>query len=194
MDGFNLTFTGNNIDDHLRHGVVVENSMGNTVSANMIEQCEGIGLLLKRDTYATAVGANIFTANKEGGVVMNDVHGTSITGNTFKNMAKRAVYADNKCRAITISGNTFADRSVGEGEIKGKPDDNEASGIVLESASALNISGNTFYNLSTTALTIEGKPARQVVFSGNLMINTEGGFEGLKDSKTSGNHVIKNER
>lgn len=191
VDGFNLTFAGNIVDDHLRDGVVVENSMGNTISANMIEQCEGIGVVLKRDTYATTVGANIFTANRKGGVVMSDVHGSSITGNTFTIMAKNAVSVDTKCRALTISGNTFANRSVGEGESKGRPEDNVASGIVLESASALNISGNTFSNLSTKALTTVGKPGRQIVFSGNLMINTEGGFEGLQDSKLEGNHVIE---
>lgn len=194
VDGFNLTFTGNIIDDHLRDGVVVDNSMGNTISANMIEQCEGIGVVLKNDTYATTVGANIFTANRKGGVVMSDVHGSSITGNTFTIMAKRAVSVDSKCRALTISGNTFANRSIGEGKFKGRPEDNVASGIVLESASALNISGNTFSNLSSKALTTEGKPARQIVFSGNLMINTEGGHENLQDSKVEGNHVIKEDR
>ncbi len=191
VDGFNLTFTSNIVDDHLRHGVVLDNSMGNTISANMIEQCEGIGVVLKNNTYATTVGANIFTANRKGGVVMEDVHGTSITGNTFTIMAERAVSVDSKCRALTISGNTFANRSIGEGKFKGKAEDNVASGIVLKSASALNISGNTFSNLSTKALTTEGKAARQIVFSGNLMINTEGGYENLQDSKVEGNHVIK---
>ncbi len=194
VDGFNLTFTGNNIDDHLRNGVVVDNSMGNTISANMIEQCEGIGVVLRRDTYATTVGANIFTANRKGGVVLDDVHGSSITGNTFTIMAKPAVSVDSKSRALTISGNTFADRSVGEGEFKGKPEDNVASGILLESASGLNISGNTFSNLSTKALTTEGKPARQIVFSGNLLINTEGGHENLQDSKVGGNHSVTDDR
>ena len=194
VDGFNLTFTGNNVDDHLRHGVVVDNSMGNTISTNMIEQCEGIGVLLKRNTYATTVGANIFTANRQGGVVMKDVHGSTITGNTFTIMAERSVSVDAKCRAITISGNTFADRSIGEGEFKGKPEDNVASGIVLEDASALNITGNTFSNLSTKALSLEGKPARQVVFSGNLLINTECGCGELQDSKADGNYVIKGDR
>ena len=109
-------------------------------------------------------------------------------------MAKRAVSVDSKCRALTISGNTFANRSVGEGEFKGRPEDNVASGIVLESASVLNITGNTFSDLSTKALTTEGKPASQVLFSDNMMINTEGGFEGLKNSKTNGNFVIKAEK
>lgn len=194
VDGFNLTFTSNIIDDHLRNGVVLDNSMGNTISANMIEQCEGIGVVLKNNTYATIVGANIFTANRKGGVVMEDVHGTSITGNTFTIMAENAVSVDSKCRALTISGNTFADRSLGDGEFKGKVEDNVASGIVLKGASVLNINGNTFSNLSTPALTIEGKAARQVVFSNNLLINTEGGFDKLEESKVEGNHVVKGAR
>ncbi len=67
IDGFNLCATGNNLDDHLRHGIVIENSMGNTVSGNMIEQCEGTGLLLDRKVYATTVASNIFIHNKGGG-------------------------------------------------------------------------------------------------------------------------------
>ncbi|MCF6312018.1 MAG: right-handed parallel beta-helix repeat-containing protein [Verrucomicrobiales bacterium] len=194
IDGFNLTFTSNIIDDHLRNGVVLDNSMGNTISANMIEQCEGIGVVLKNHTYATIVGANIFTANRKGGVVMEDVHGTSITGNTFTIMAKNAVSVNGKCRALTISGNTFADRSIGEGQFKGKVEDNVASGIVLSAASVLNITGNTFSNLSTKALIIEGKAARQVVFSNNLLINTAGGFDKLEQSKAEGNLVVKGAR
>ena len=60
----------------------------------------------------TTVAGNVFTANRKGGVVMRDVHGSSITGNTFKIIAERAVSVDSKSSAITISGNTFADRSV----------------------------------------------------------------------------------
>ena len=70
-------------------------------------------------------------------------------------------------------------------------EDNVASGILLEGASALNICGNTFSNLSTKALTLEGNPSKQIIFSGNLMINTEGGFEGLLDSRTEGNLSIE---
>ena len=62
-DGFNLTLSGNNIDDHLRHGIVIENTMGSLVGANMIEQCRGAGLVLARDAYGITVTGNIFAQN-----------------------------------------------------------------------------------------------------------------------------------
>ena len=63
----NFRITGNNIDDHLRHGIVIENSMGNTVSGNMIEECIDTGLVPDRDVYATTVASNIFIHNEGGG-------------------------------------------------------------------------------------------------------------------------------
>ncbi|MFP6676505.1 MAG: right-handed parallel beta-helix repeat-containing protein, partial [Pirellulaceae bacterium] len=41
FNGFNLTMTGNNLDDHLGRGVVIENTYGSVVSGNMIEECQG---------------------------------------------------------------------------------------------------------------------------------------------------------
>ena len=43
MDGFNLTMSGNALDDHLGHGVVIENTYGSVVSANMIEEWQWHG-------------------------------------------------------------------------------------------------------------------------------------------------------
>lgn len=193
VDGFNLTATGNNIDDHLQHGIVVENSMGNTISANMIEQCQGIGVILARDTYATTVSSNIFTMDREGGVDLRDAHGCTITGNTFARVPKRAVAVDPKCHAISISGNTFADASVGENRFKARPEDNVAGGIVLHGASLTNITGNTFSNITGPALKLEGSPGRQIVFVANLLINCESQHTGLVDSRVADNLVTMQE-
>jgi parallel beta-helix repeat protein len=59
LDGFNLTFTGNNIDDHLRHGVVIENTYGSVVTGNMIEECAGTAIILDRDCYGITLSANV---------------------------------------------------------------------------------------------------------------------------------------
>ena len=52
VDSFNLTCNGNNFDDHLRHGVVIENTYGSVVSGNMIQRFgqleEGIQKLRRR--------------------------------------------------------------------------------------------------------------------------------------------------
>ena len=47
-DGFNLCMTGNCLDDHLGHGVVIENTYGSVVSGNMIEECNGVAIILDR--------------------------------------------------------------------------------------------------------------------------------------------------
>ena len=44
-DSFNLTMTGNNLDDHLGNGVVVENTYGSITSGNMIEECKGFAVV-----------------------------------------------------------------------------------------------------------------------------------------------------
>ncbi|MCA9071750.1 MAG: right-handed parallel beta-helix repeat-containing protein [Planctomycetaceae bacterium] len=49
FDGFNLCMTGNCLDDHLGHGVVIENTYGSVVSGNMIEECKGHALIMDRD-------------------------------------------------------------------------------------------------------------------------------------------------
>jgi hypothetical protein len=41
IDSFNLCMTGNCVDDHLGHGVLIENTYGSVVSGNMIEECNG---------------------------------------------------------------------------------------------------------------------------------------------------------
>ena len=46
VDGFNLCMTGNNLDDHLRFGVVIENTYGSVVSGNMIEECAGTAIII----------------------------------------------------------------------------------------------------------------------------------------------------
>lgn len=189
IDGFNLTATGNNVDDHLRHGFVVKNSMGNTISSNMIEQCVGVGVVLEDNTYATTIGSNIFTADKLGGVILRDVHGSTITGNTFTILPVDAVSIDSKSRAITVSGNTFANRNVGETEFKGQFQDNVASGIVLNSTMLHTISGNTFSNLDTKAIEIIGEPSQRILFSNNVLINTESDHDQLKDSLVENNLV-----
>lgn len=92
---------------------------------------------------------------------------------------------------IKNGGGEVREWSRGKGDV---PRTYVVSGIALKDTSVLNISGNTFSNLSTKALTIEGKPARQVIFSNNLLVNTEGGFDALEESKVKGNFVVKGAR
>lgn len=161
-DGFNLTLSGNNIDDHLRHGVTIENSMGSLVSANMIEQCKGSGLVLARDTYGTSVTGNLFAQNFCGGVDLRDAHGIPITGNTFVRCKQYGVRISSESSRSVVNGNTFCDTFAGQGPRqrgprKDNPDINEAAGILLESAHDVTIVGNSMSGLVTKGLTLIGE-------------------------------------
>ena len=59
--------TGNNLDDHLRHGVVIENTYGSVVSGNMIEECKGIAIILDRDCYGITLSSNVIAHEVQGG-------------------------------------------------------------------------------------------------------------------------------
>jgi len=165
IDGFNLTLSGNNIDDHLRHGVVIENSMGSVVSAKMIEQCNGSGLVLARDTYGTTVTGNLFAQNFCGGVDLRDAHGIPITGNTFVRCKQFGVRVSSDSGRSVINGNIFCDTFAGQGPRqsgprKNNPDVNEAAGILLESSRDVTITGNSMSGLVTKPLTKTGECER----------------------------------
>ncbi|HEX5105853.1 MAG TPA: right-handed parallel beta-helix repeat-containing protein, partial [Pirellulaceae bacterium] len=70
-DSFNLCMTGNNLDDHLRDGVVIENTYGSVVSGNMIEECNGRAIVLNRDCYGITLSANVI-AHNGGGIHLVD--------------------------------------------------------------------------------------------------------------------------
>ena len=54
------------LDDHLRHGVVIENTYGSVVAGNMIEECRGTAIVLDRDCYGITLSANVIAHNGGG--------------------------------------------------------------------------------------------------------------------------------
>lgn len=93
LDGFNLCMTGNNLDDHLRHGVVIENTYGSIVSGNMIEECNGTAIILDRDCYGITVTGNTIAHHLEGGVHLPDAWGCErllITNNVIVDVNRAA--------------------------------------------------------------------------------------------------------
>ena len=114
FDGFNLCMTGNCVDDHLQHGVVIENTYGSVVSGNMIEECKGAALIMDRDCYGNTVSANVIAHNGQG-VVLKDAHGCAVSANTFTIMGEHAVLLEKGSGRITVTGNNFSDSYLGEG-------------------------------------------------------------------------------
>jgi len=178
IDGFNLAMTGNNLDDHLRHGVVIENTYGSVVTGNMIEECQGWAIVLDRDCYGITMSANVIAHDFAGGIDLRDAHGCAISANTFTIVKQAAIAVRSQSAAITISANNFSDTWIGN-DADGKPlqrrasqaskseeNPNEATGILLDACQRVVISGNVFSRLTTEAVTKQGN-CREIMLHGN---------------------------
>ena len=167
VDSYNLTMTGNNLDDHLRHGVVIENTYGSVLSGNMIEESEGMAIILDRDCYGITLSSNVLAHNFSGGIDLRDAWGITISANTFTINAEYGVHVGPHSGRATITGNNFSDAHIG-------PDlkrDDAAGGVVLDRTKAITISGNVFSGLTTRAIRGEGLTG-EIVVDGNLITDT----------------------
>jgi Periplasmic copper-binding protein (NosD) len=184
-DSFNLCMTGNNLDDHLRHGVVIENTYGSVVSGNMIEECNGIAIILDRDCYGITLSSNVIAHEVEGGIDLRDAHGCAVSANTFTIVKKDALRIGPASGRITVTGNNFSNSFMGDGQVKRAVADQGAGGIVLAGTSDIAISGNIFSGLSTKAIALEGEPSKRVLVSNNVL--TEVTSDHGKREQTTGN-------
>ncbi len=168
VDSFNLCMTGNNLDDHLRHGVVIENTYGSVVSGNMIEECQGTAVILDRDCYGITLSANVIAHDSGGGIDLRDAHGCTVSANTFTIVPQRAVTIGPDSGRITVSANNFSDSYIGDAE-KRAADDQAASGIVLNGTTDVAISGNSFSGLDGDAVEVDGSEAMRVLLGNNVV-------------------------
>ncbi|QDT12774.1 right-handed parallel beta-helix repeat-containing protein [Planctomycetes bacterium K23_9] len=178
IDSFNLTMSGNNLDDHLGDGVVIENTYGSVVASNMIEECQGWAITLDRDCYGTTMSANVIAHDFAGGIDLRDAHGCAISANTFTIVKNAAIAIRKDSGSITISANNFSDTWIGKdanGNSVQKREDkpskteanpNEAAGVLLQNCSSVVVSGNLFSRLSTKAVRQEGD-CRRILLSAN---------------------------
>jgi hypothetical protein len=187
FDSYNLCMTGNCVDDHLRDGVVIENTYGSVVAGNMIEECAGIAIVLDRDCYGITLCANVIAHETSGGIDLRDAHGCTVSANTFTIVKKNALVIGPSSSRITVTGNNFSDSSIGGGAVKRDTADLDASGIILSGTSDVAVSGNVFSGVTPRALTLEGNPSRRVLFSNNVLTNTAGDQAKLRDSHVGGN-------
>lgn len=173
-DGFNLCATGNNIDDHLRHGIVIENTYGSVVTGNMIEECNGTALILDRDCYGITLSANVIAHHLEGGIDLRDAHGCNIAANTFTLAHKFSVRIGPDSGRHTVSANTFCNTYIGGGQDKRPAEGptamhiDEGTGILIEGASHISITGNSFSGLSTAAVWTKGD-CRSLLITSNIL-------------------------
>lgn len=175
IDSYNLTMTGNNIDDHLRHGLVMENTYGSVVSGNMIEECEGTGIILDRGCYGVTISANVITHHLGGGVDLRHAWGCTISANTFVLTQPFGLRIGPASGRLTVTGNNFCNSYVG-GRTKlaaqhATPMSRDGGGgVELNGTSDIVISGNSFTGLNAEAVRGEGE-TRRIVITGNVMSN-----------------------
>lgn len=175
IDGYNLTMTGNNVDDHLGNGVVMENTYGSLITGNMIEECKGPAVLLRRECYGDTVSANTITDNYSEGVRLENVRDITVSANSFVLNAEPSVHAlDGACQ-LTITGNTFC-RYTFDPTIRHKLQ--PAQGIVLESTRDVTISGNHFTFMLKEAIKVAGKDNRRIAITGNTILSPSAGEPG----------------
>jgi len=171
-DSFNLCMNGNNIDDHLRHGVVIENTYGSVLSGNMIEECNGTAIILDRDCYGITLSANVIAHHLEGGIDLRDAWGCAVSANTFTIAHKFSVRVGSDSGRNTISANNFCNTHIGgkdkrPAEAKTPMGTDEGAGIHLNGTSDIAITGNTFGGLSTAAVWTDGACER-IIVTGNI--------------------------
>ncbi|MFH1265833.1 MAG: right-handed parallel beta-helix repeat-containing protein [Planctomycetota bacterium] len=172
-DSFNLCMTGNNLDDHLANGVVIENTYGSVLSGNMIEECQGTAVILDRDCYGITVSANVLADNFGGGVDLRDAWGCAVSANTFTIDVIFALAIRPGSGRITVTGNNFSDSYIGENTRRiGRP--NLATGVLLEGTSDVVVSGNLFSGLDQYAVKADAD-CRRVSVTGNIVMEVHQG-------------------
>ena len=172
MDGFNLTMTGNNLDDHLGHGVVIENTYGSVLSGNMIEECNGSAIILDRDCYGITLGSNVI-AHNGGGIILKDAHGIAVSATSFTLNRTNSIYIGPQSGRITVSGNNFSNSYIGEQRVKRNVDDLEAAGITVDGGMNIVIAGNVFAGLQPEKAFYLQQPSEHILFENNMLIDVK---------------------
>jgi hypothetical protein len=172
IDSYNLCMTGNNLDDHLNRGVLIENTYGSVLSGNMIEECAAAAVTLDRDCYGTTISANVI-AHNGAGIDLIDAHGCAVSANTFTIMKKDALRIGPDSGRITVTGNNFSNSYLGDAKIKRKEGDRAAGGLVLESTKHITVTGNLFSGLQPKAVEMRGAKSTGVVFADNVIVDSE---------------------
>ncbi|MEZ5384334.1 MAG: right-handed parallel beta-helix repeat-containing protein [Prosthecobacter sp.] len=177
IDSFNLCMNGNNIDDHLGNGVIIENTYGSVVSGNMIEECNGTAIILDRDCYGITLSANVIAHHLKGGIDLRDACGCTLSANTFTIAHEFSVRVAAESERNTVSGNNFCNTYIGRGQDK-RPAEaatpmgiDEGTGLLLEDGvNGLVVNGNTFSGLSTAAVWSRGE-VQNILISSNLSLD-----------------------
>lgn len=187
VDAYNLCMNGNNIDDHLGHGVIIENTYGSVVSGNMIEECNGTAIILDRDCYGITLSANVIAHDMGGGIDLRDAHGITVSANTFTLVHHFGVRVSEKSGRITISANNFSNSHIGDGKEKRVLEHENpvqldiGHGVVLENTKHIVISGNQFSGLDGPAVRASGS-CDKILINSNVLTDLNRRTPGSKET------------
>lgn len=201
IDSYNLCMNGNNIDDHLGNGVVIENTYGSVLSGNMIEECNGTAIILDGDCYGITLSANVIAHHLEGGIDLRDAHGCAVSANTFTLVHEFSVRVSAESGRIAITGNSFCNSHIGEGKEKRLPEHKNpmqidmGTGVRIEGGSHVNVSGNTFTGITGSAVFADEKASKNMI-QGNLITdwgrNTTREIPAIAVPAENGNVIVGN--
>jgi hypothetical protein len=179
FDGFNLTMTGNNLDDHLGRGVVIENTYGSVVSGNMIEECQSDAIVLDRDCYGIALSANVI-AHNGGGIRLLDAHGIAVSANAITIMKTDALHLSAGATRVAVTGNSFSNSYIGDGKVRRGTADLLAAGIRLDGGHGVSFSGNTVSGLTPKPFILGETFSGGMLSDGNVISDTSADEQTLK--------------
>lgn len=173
LDGFNLCMNGNNVDDHLGNGIVIENTYGSVLSGNMIEECDGTAIILDRDCYGITLSANVIAHHQQGGIDLRDAWGCTVSANTFVLVNQQSLTIGPNSGRITVTGNTFCNSEIGGTTKRPKEHANPVArdltfGVLLDGTTDIVLTGNVFGGLQDAAVTTRGK-CQRIVVTGNAI-------------------------
>ncbi|MEX2578017.1 MAG: right-handed parallel beta-helix repeat-containing protein [Verrucomicrobiales bacterium] len=201
VDSFNLCMNGNNLDDHLGNGVVIENTYGSVLSGNMIEECEGTAIILDRDCYGITLSANVIAHDMKGGIDLRDAHGCSVSANTFTLVHEFSVRIGPDSGRIAVTGNSFSNSHIGDGKVRRKLEHENplqldmGTGVRIEGGSHVNVSGNTFTGIHGEAVFADDA-ARSNLVTGNLVSDwnrsEKDGVRAIEVPEKNGNVISNN--
>jgi hypothetical protein len=173
-DSFNLCMNGNNIDDHLGNGVIIENTYGSVVSGNMIEECDGTAIILDRDCYGITLSSNVIAHHQTGGIDLRDAWGCTVSANTFVLCNVHSLKIGPNSGRIAVTGNTFGNSYIGDGKTK-RPREHQnpisrdlAFGVQLDGTEDVVLTGNVFSGLRDAAIQTKAE-CRRIVVVGNAI-------------------------
>lgn len=200
VDAFNLCMNGNNLDDHLGNGVVIENTYGSVLSGNMIEECQGIAIILDRDCYGITVSANVIAHHLGGGIDLRDAHGCAVSANTFTLVHEFSLRVGPDSGRIAVTGNSFSNSHIGGAEKREIEHEQKfridtATGVKIDGASHILVSGNSFTGIQGEAVVADERGRGNLV-TGNIVADWnrsgKGGAKPFELPDANGNSVSGN--